>query len=212
LTLSLGDGLTRIALKNDSDYPYSDYPYSDYPSDSYALQDVNTIFDNLLTHYKDDIVSNETFHQGLGFVSQEVSKADTQRIINVLNRYGLTDIYSPEKYHFSLCYDNRNIIKDYNEMSRSRIIPSYPTGMKLLTPSNASDALSLVFKSNGLEQRVKELNDMGFVCMYGDFIAHISIKYSPTKKDIEILTNNIDSIMQEIGAISCGVETWDIFQ
>lgn len=208
LTLSLGNGFRRIALVNASDsFPSADYPISDF-----TLQEVETIFINLITKHKEQIVPIAIENMGLGFVSQSVSKSDTKKITDVLTSYGLKDLYAPEQYHFSLCYDKRNIITEFNEMDRKDYIKSSPVGMKLLTPDNASEALSLVFKSEGLEQRVQQLNDMGFVCMYGDFIAHISVKYSPSNEDVKLLEDNIDEIIEKIGDIFSGVETWDIFQ
>jgi len=201
LSLEIGKAFHKISFAGGS---------MEYAVTEFTLQDVNKDFISLLTKNAENLSSTEHIHEGLGYVAQRVLIEDSTRISKVLKSVELKNLFDHKGYHFTLYYDRLNPVIEYNEMSRDVFFTATPVGVKILAPDSPTPALAIIFESKELDARFKELKELGFTSDFEDFIPHVTVKYNPEDGDFELLKENLDFIINSVGVIKCGFETWRV--
>lgn len=141
--------------------------------------------------------------KGKGYISLTLCKRDTTRIHQVLDNLGVKD-YIPD-LHLTLMYDRSNPNIQYDK-NTDTYIASIKSCKTLGDPGSTWFSIALDLDSNDLSKRHKELLDLGFKHSYPNFIAHISLKYKPTKNDIDTIESNIDQFI-DLGDVKLEKET-----
>lgn len=179
-----------------------------YDIQTHTLQEVNKKFQEILNNNAENIIAKQPPIQGLGYVSQKLIPSDASRISKKLKNIGLKNRYSSKHYHFTLQYDKRNPIIDYNEMERDRFLSAKPVRIEILGADSPVPALAIIFESQELQERFTELKELGFEYDYDPYLPHITVKYRPDEGDLALLQDNIEELFETIGTIQSGFEVW----
>lgn len=176
--------------------------------DKHTLQEAISIYKQFLIENAQSMSLVGHVTSGLGYVSLQLVQEDAQRISKALKSIGLKNRYSSKHYHFTLQYDKRNPIIDIQEMERDILLNAKPTSVEILAPDGPVPALAIIFESEELQKRFKELSDLGFKYDYDSYLPHITVKYNPEDGDLELLKSHMEEIIEKTGNVQCGYERW----
>lgn len=145
-----------------------------------AKQSVPKNLDKITT---EDVAQDASENNGYASLKLDIGVA--RKIHKKLTNAGISDLINPEKMHLTLMYSaSNNILTSPKPEKEYR---AEFTGEPLIMGNNPWRALVIKVKSSEISVRHKELKIFGGVHSHPDFKPHLSLKYSPTEKDLELI-------------------------
>lgn len=131
--------------------------------------------------------------RGFGYVSVKLDLDQAVELHKFLTGLGFRNLIEPHKFHVTLMYDESNPLKvpGASKQDHRATITGYDVLGELTSKWRA---VVLNLDSESLVARHEELKTFGFEHSYPDFIAHLSVKYRPTLREIELLETHLDTI------------------
>lgn len=140
---------------------------------------------------------------GNGYVALLVDKDSKTKMKRVFKDFGVFDII--KKLHMTLMFDDRN--PSIELVNSKDIYHIKPTDIQMLGDVGSPwRSIVLMFNSPEIQKRFKELLSLGYMHSFDDLKQHISIKYSPSKSDINFIMNNKEKILDQLGVLTLGEE------
>lgn len=127
---------------------------------------------------------------GKGYSSLSLNSRSVKQINKILNNLNISD--SVDDFHITLMYDTSN--PDINiELDNEKVYNASIIGVKELgKPDSKWFSIALTLYAPDIEKRHRDYIDAGFKHSYPEFIPHLSLKYQPSKEDINIIKDNLD--------------------
>lgn len=138
-----------------------------------------------------------------GYFSLSLQKTSSDKLKKLLKDIGVKEYI--RDFHVTIMYDDSNPDIDVNIPNKTYLATI--DDIELLgEPGTKWYAVVLSLKSNSIEKRHKNIRNNGFKHSYNKFKCHMSLKYAPTKQDIEAIKDNFD-IFKELGILRFHNET-----
>lgn len=132
---------------------------------------------------RDDVATDASENNGYASLKLDIGVA--RKIHKKLTDAGIDGLIKPEDMHLTLMYSaNSNILTNPKHEKEYK---AEFTGEPLIMGNDPWRALVIKVKSSEISTRHKELKLFGGVHSYPDFKPHLSLKYSPTEKDLEVI-------------------------
>lgn len=162
-----------------------EYQFNDDDIEELELLEVPNLFDEptLL-----DVTTMNDSKYTNGFASVKPSIETAEKIINHLRAIGISGIIKASDLHVTLMYSSENPI--CTDAKPNEVYNATQIGQPLIMGEDPWRALVIKLHSDELYGRFVELSLSGAKHSYDDFTPHLSLKYSPTEKDLQLLKDN----------------------
>lgn len=132
----------------------------------------------------------EVAKKGKGYGSLQLDDESSVAIKKTLQDIGVDGGISD--LHITIIYDRSNPTIDI-ELNASKEYKASVVDCRMLgEPGSQWGAIALTLVSPGIEKRHKDYIDAGFKHSYPEFLAHMSLKYTPSDEDIKAVKDNMD--------------------
>ena len=132
----------------------------------------------------------EVVKQGKGYGSLQLKPTSATAIKKVLKDIGIEDVIND--LHITTIYDASNPTSDIKLDSSKTYDANVVDIKKLGEPGTKWYAIALTLEAPDIEKRHQDYIDAGFKHSYPEFLAHMSLKYKPSKEDINTIEDNLD--------------------
>lgn len=160
----------------------------EYQFDDDELEELEELEEGNMFEEPIDPIENKDVAINNGYASVKPDNVTALKIVEHLKSIGINDYISPDKLHVTLMYSkNKNIGLESNS---TKIYSAMQTGKPEIMGNDPYRALVIKLDSDELHGRFVELLLSGAEHSYPDFTPHLSLKYSPTERDLKLLQDN----------------------